>query len=170
MKKFALLALLTTLPAAAQTLEASSGKYTLADCFHTKDNVRCDVMYTPSRNYSSVVSRDAYKVVTVDGASLTAAQLSVAGGEFTDRAYTGNVTFYKDVPVRISLLIAVPASTTRFSALGIEGKAIANINVRGSAPTSGLAATMGGYDAVLTNCTTSASKVMTCSATLTPRR
>ncbi|WP_119673406.1 hypothetical protein [Deinococcus sp. RM] len=160
--------------AQAQTVEGDGGKYQLQGCYKVKEGVQCDLTFTADKDGAQrQFNPSQFQAVTPDGKSYVDPNTATAGGAW-EFYYGPNVTLYKGVPIKVSLLFR-DVSASQLSVLALEGTAIRNVPVRASAaaaPPSPAATTpaqvnlAGNWSATLTNCRQTSPGVVVCTATL----
>ncbi|MEF2278361.1 hypothetical protein V3W47_08605 [Deinococcus sp. YIM 134068] len=167
----------------AQSWQGGHGQYQLGACYSVSTGVRCDLTYTLQEDQNQLqFNTDLFETTTTDGKTLKASKVAAAGGTLDSR--TGFISMYRNVPVKVSVLFAIPTTTTSLRVLTIENIPWENIPVRnpsvpgpsttpvpaGAAVNLGTTqAVVGGkaYTVSLTHCKLNAGKYV-CTATVTP--
>jgi hypothetical protein len=161
--------------AGAQSWQLDKGAFKLVACTGTPAGVQCDLTYTLTKqqSYKFGLSASDIKAYLADG-TVVSPKLTTGGGQ--NFSTYGSFEAQYNVPVKATLLFNIPNTTSSLRALVIDDVRVDNVAVRGTtaAPASTPGAATGtlatGYNAVLTNCKSSAGGQLTCTATLTPRR
>ncbi|MFB9995466.1 hypothetical protein ACFFLM_26395 [Deinococcus oregonensis] len=176
MKNIILAATLTlTGLAGAQSWQLDKGAFKLVACTGTPAGVQCDLTYTLTKqqSYKFGLSASEIKAYLADG-TVVSPQLTTGGGQ--NFSTYGAFEAQYNVPVKATFLFNIPNTTSSLRALVIDDVRVDNVAVRGTAaapastPGAATSTLATGYNAVLTNCKSSAGGQLTCTATLTPRR
>lgn len=159
---------------AQSTITTEEGNYQLLGCYVQNKQVLCDVAFTLTSENQKGKYYAATTVFSSNGTEVKPTEFVYAGKIHKDPSLWPGGTVYKGIPVKLTIVTGLPATSTSIRALIIDNGDVRwdNIAVRGAAapvaapaPAPATIDIAGSWTAALTNCKQTSTTIV-CTATI----